>query len=142
MEAAQSVMVKLHTETPFWAEPLQIRGFSVPFCQPMDCRVQEILQAGISEWVALLFSRGDLPNPGTKPRSPALRRQTLYQLSHREALSASKGDVMGGVVAARGLPECFPASHLAVCLSCTHPPPHHPSPKILQCPPCSQHKGQ
>jgi len=30
------------------------------------------------------LSPEDLPNPGTKPRSPTLQ-QILYQLSHREA---------------------------------------------------------
>ena len=59
MEAAQSVMVKLHTETPFWSRaPYKSGDFSVPFCQPMDYRVQEILQTRIPEWVAFPFSRG------------------------------------------------------------------------------------
>ena len=44
-------------------------------CDPMNSSppgssVHGILQAGILEWVAILFSR-DLPNPGIKPRSPA-----------------------------------------------------------------------
>ena len=37
----------------------------------MDYMVQGILQARILEWVAIPFSRY-LPNPGIKPRSPAL----------------------------------------------------------------------
>ena len=46
------------------------------FCDPMDCSppgssVHEILQARILEWVAIP-SLGDLPIPGTEPRSPAL----------------------------------------------------------------------
>lgn len=50
------MMVKLHTETPFWSRaPYKSGDFSVPFCQPMDYRVQEILQAGIPEWVAFPF---------------------------------------------------------------------------------------
>ena len=45
-------------------------------CHPMDCSppgfpVHEILQARILEWVAIP-SPEDLPNPGSKPRSPAL----------------------------------------------------------------------
>ena len=46
-------------------------------CDPMDYTVHEILQARI-----LLFSRassrpGDLPDPGIKPRSPALRADSV-----------------------------------------------------------------
>ena len=45
-------------------------------CDPMDCSppgssVHGILQARILEWVAIPSS-GDLPDPGIKPRSPAL----------------------------------------------------------------------
>ena len=41
-------------------------------CDPMDYTVHGILQARILEWVAFPFFR-DLPNPGIKPRSPALQ---------------------------------------------------------------------
>ena len=45
-------------------------------CNPMDYTVHGILQARILEWVA--FSPpGDLPNPGIKPRSPALQVESL-----------------------------------------------------------------
>ena len=40
--------------------------------QPMDYTVHGILQARLLEWVAFPFS-GDLPNPGTELRSPALQ---------------------------------------------------------------------
>ena len=39
-------------------------------------RVHGILQARVLEWVAFPFSRG-LPNPGIKPRSPALQEDSL-----------------------------------------------------------------
>ena len=50
-------------------------------CDPVDCSppgssVHGILQARILEWVAMLSSR-DLPNPGIKPRSPALQAGSL-----------------------------------------------------------------
>ena len=48
-------------------------------CDPtdyMDYTVRGILQAGILDWVAFP-SPGDLPNPGIKPRSPALRADSL-----------------------------------------------------------------
>ena len=32
-----------------------------------------IVQARVLEWVAIAFSRGDLPNPGIEPGSPALQ---------------------------------------------------------------------
>ena len=40
-------------------------------CDPMDYTVDGILQARILEWV------GDLPNPGTELRSPALQVDSL-----------------------------------------------------------------
>ena len=50
-------------------------------CDPMDCSlpgssVRGIPQAGILEWVSMP-SPGDLPNPGIKPRSPALQADSL-----------------------------------------------------------------
>ena len=45
-------------------------------CDSMDYAVCGILQARILEWVAVSFSRG-FPNPGIKPRSPALQVDSL-----------------------------------------------------------------
>ena len=50
-------------------------------CNPMHCRLpgssdHRIFQARILEWVAIFFSRG-LPDPGIKPRSPALQAVSL-----------------------------------------------------------------
>ena len=45
-------------------------------CDPMDCAVHGVLQARILEWVAVP-SPGCLPNPGIKPRSPALQVDSL-----------------------------------------------------------------
>ena len=45
-------------------------------CDPMDYIVHGIFQARILEWVAFP-SPGDLPNPGTEPRSPTLQAGTL-----------------------------------------------------------------
>ena len=55
-------------------------------CDPMDCSspgpsVHGILQARMLEWVAIPFP-GDLPDPGTKPGSPALQADFLC-LSHQ-----------------------------------------------------------
>ena len=41
-------------------------------CSPQGSSVHGILQERVLEWVAILFS-GDLPDPGIKPRSPALQ---------------------------------------------------------------------
>ena len=51
------------------------------FCDPMDCNpsgssVHGISQARILEWVAIP-PPGDLPEPGIKPRSPALQVDSL-----------------------------------------------------------------
>ena len=43
---------------------------------PMSYTVEEILQARILEWVAFPFTN-DVPNAGTKPRSPALQADSL-----------------------------------------------------------------
>ena len=50
-------------------------------CNPLDCTVQEILQARILEWVAFPFSRGS-SQPRDQPGSPTCR-WILYQLSHQ-----------------------------------------------------------
>ena len=50
-------------------------------CDLMDCTVHGFLQARILEWVAVPFS-GDLPNPGTEPRSPTLQVDSLPAESH------------------------------------------------------------
>ena len=42
----------------------------------MDYTLHGILQAKILEWVAICFL-WDLPNPGIKPRSPALQEDSL-----------------------------------------------------------------
>ena len=44
---------------------------------PVGYTVHGILQARILEWVAFPFPRGDLPNPGIEPRSPALQVDSL-----------------------------------------------------------------
>ena len=50
-------------------------------CDPMHCSppgsfVHGVLQARMLEWVPCL-PPGDLPNPGIKPRSPALKADSL-----------------------------------------------------------------
>ena len=50
-------------------------------CDPVDCSppgssVNEILQAGILEWVVFPFPRG-LPDPGINPGSPTLWADSL-----------------------------------------------------------------
>ena len=51
------------------------------FCDPKYCSlpgssVHGVFKARILEWAAI-SSSGDLPNPGIKPRSPALQADTL-----------------------------------------------------------------
>ena len=60
-----------------WLHHALGRGESeVNVCDPMDLIVHGLLQARILQWVAFPFSR-DLPNPGIKPRSPALQADSL-----------------------------------------------------------------
>ena len=61
-----------------WSEVAQL---CPTLCDPMDCSppgssVHGIFQPRVLEWTAVSFS-GDLPNPGIKPRSPALQTDTL-----------------------------------------------------------------
>ena len=44
--------------------------------------VHGILQTKILEWVAITFSRRDLPDPGIKPDSSELQ-EILFRLSHQ-----------------------------------------------------------
>ena len=55
---------------------VKVTQSSPTLCDPMDYTVHGILQARILEWVAFP-SPGDLPNPGIKPRSPALQVDSL-----------------------------------------------------------------
>ena len=57
--------------------------------RPHGLYVHGILQARILEWVAFPFSR-DLPNPGIKPRSPALQADSLPG-DHKESPYQNKG---------------------------------------------------
>jgi len=45
-------------------------------CSPPSSTVHEIFQARILEWVAIP-SPGELPDPGTEPRSPTLQADFL-----------------------------------------------------------------
>ena len=63
-------------------------------CDPMDCSlpgssVHGILRARTLEWVVILFSR-DRPNPGTEPRSPAVRADSLPSEPPEETDQISK----------------------------------------------------
>ena len=44
---------------------------------PPGSSVHGILQAGVLEWVAIPYSRGNLPDPGIKLGSPTLQADSL-----------------------------------------------------------------
>ena len=58
---------------------MKVTQLCLTLCDPVDYRVHGILQARILEWVAFPFSRDPLvdPDPGIKPRSPALQSDSL-----------------------------------------------------------------
>ena len=58
------------------SEKAKVAQLCLTLCNPIDYSVHRILQARILEWVAFPFSKG-LPNPGIKPRSPALQSDSL-----------------------------------------------------------------
>ena len=55
---------------------VKVAQWYLTLCTPMDYTVNGTLQARIQEWVAFP-SPGDLPNPGIKPRCPALQVDSL-----------------------------------------------------------------
>ena len=61
-------------------------------CDPMDYTVHGILQAKILEWVAFSFP-GHLPNPGIKPRSPALQVNSLPAESQEKTKNTGVGSL-------------------------------------------------
>ena len=67
------------------------------FCDPMDCdpsgsSVHGISQARILEWVAIP-PPGDLPEPGIKPRSPALQVDSLPSDPPGKAMNTAVGSL-------------------------------------------------
>ena len=67
---------KLTTKCRAWYINSKVAQLCLTLCNPMDCIVHGILQARILEWVPFPFSR-DLPNPGIKPKPPALWADSL-----------------------------------------------------------------
>ena len=59
----------------YWKK-VKVTQSCLTLCNPVDYTVHGIPQARILEWVAFPFSRG-LPNPGIKPRFPALQVDSL-----------------------------------------------------------------
>ena len=59
---------------------------------PPGSSVHEILQARILDWVAIPVSR-DLPDPGLKPRSPALPADALPSEPPRKPLNFGESEV-------------------------------------------------
>ena len=55
---------------------VKVAQLCLTICEPMDT-VHGILQARILEWVAVPFSRGNLPNPGVESRCPTLKADSL-----------------------------------------------------------------
>ena len=56
-------------------------------CNPMDCSlpgcsIHGIFPARVLEWVAISFSRGNLPDPGIEPGSPTLQTD-VFLLSYQ-----------------------------------------------------------
>ena len=57
-----------------------VSDFVISWTVSLQASVHGILQAGILEWVCLFPSPGNLPNPGIKPRSPALQADSLLSV--------------------------------------------------------------
>ena len=62
----------------------------VQIWDPMDCKVHGILQARLLARVGKPFpSPGNLPNPGIKPRSPALEADSLLARPQGKPIDAN-----------------------------------------------------
>ena len=59
-----------------YASEVKVSQSCPTLCNPMNYTVHGILQARILEWATFPFSKGS-PNPGIKPRSPALQADSL-----------------------------------------------------------------
>ena len=55
------------------------------YCSPPGPSVHGILQAKILKWIAIPFSKGDLPDPGIESKSSVLQADSLH-LSHTAIL--------------------------------------------------------
>ena len=79
-------------------------------CSPPGSSVHGILQATILKWVAIP-SPGDLPNPGIKPRSPAL--QADFLLSELPGKPHSVAKYSEFIVFLVNIPECQGSENLS-----------------------------
>ena len=72
-----SVVSALYTKEPVYFKEGKVKVAQSCLTLSKDCIAHGILQASTLEWVADPFSRGFLPIPGIKPRSPALQADSL-----------------------------------------------------------------
>ena len=68
----KNVMCLVTQSRPTLSDPINRHSFGPP-----GSSVYGISQARILEWIAISFSKGDLPNPGIKPGSPASQVDSL-----------------------------------------------------------------
>ena len=70
----------MYPQVEFILNMFLVAQLCLTLCDPMEAppgsSVHGILQVRILEWVAILFPE-DLPEPGVKPRSPALQADLL-----------------------------------------------------------------
>ena len=82
LEAAPSRVCSETDEAALEDSESEVAQSCLTLCDPVDCSppgssIHGILQARILEWIAISFSRGDLPDPGIEPRSPTLWADAL-----------------------------------------------------------------
>ena len=69
--------VYIHTHHFAIYVKVKVAQSCLTLCDPMDYTIHGILSPGQNTGVGSLSSPGDLPNPGIKPKSPALRADSL-----------------------------------------------------------------
>ena len=87
---------------------VKVTQLCLTLCDPVDYIVHGLLQARILEWY-LFPSPGDLPNPGIKPRSPALQADSLPA----EPPGKPRNTGVGSLSLLQGI---FPTQELSWCL--------------------------
>ena len=69
---------------------VKVPQLCLTLCDPMDYTVHGILQARVG---SLSLAPGDLPNPGIKPRSPAVRMASLPAEPQRKPKNTGAGSL-------------------------------------------------
>ena len=103
---------------------VKVTQWCLTLCNPMDCTVRGIPQAGILEWVAFPFSR-----ESSQPKSPALQADSLPAEPQGKPKNTRVGSLslLQGIFATQGSNPCLPH-----CRRILYQLSHQGIPRILE----------